>query len=364
MENGNTLKVVNKEELENQHAAEKKRRRNIILLSVFGVLLVVGVVAWRCLLNANKLAITEDTVIYIPTGSDYRSAVDTLLVHNCLKNTDFFSKLARYKKYPSHVRPGRYLLKPDMNVNTLLNKLKSGNQDAVRVTIGKFRTKATLAGRVSRKFEFDSLQLLNALNNDSLMGTFGYSAENAIAIFTQNTYEIYWNTSPEDFLARMKTETDRFWKGGRYNSAKKMEMTVNEIVTLASIVEEETNRNDEKADIASVYLNRLRKGMLLQADPTVKFALQDFEIRRVLNRHLQYDSPYNTYKCKGLPPAPICVPSQKSIDAVLENKKTDYLYFCAKEDFSGYHNFARSVEEHNINAAKFRNELNKRKIYK
>lgn len=364
MENGNAVNAGNEEMVENKRISPKKRRRNMVLLSVFVALLVVGAVAWKCLLNANRLAVTEDTVIYIPTGADYGSAVDTLMAHNCLKDTVFFSKLARYKKYPSHVRPGRYLLKPDMDVNMLLNKLKSGNQDPVRVTIGKFRTKESLAGRVSKKFEFDSLQLLAALNSDSLMNTFGCSAENALALFTQNTYEIYWNTSPEDFLARMKTETDRFWKGGRHNNAKKMEMTVNEIVTLASIVEEETNRNDEKADIASVYLNRLRKGMLLQADPTVKFALQDFEIRRVLNRHLQYDSPYNTYMYKGLPPAPICIPSQKTIDAILENKKTDYLYFCAKEDFSGYHNFARSVEEHNINAAKFRNELNKRKIYK
>ena len=251
-----------------------------------------------------------------------------------------------------------------MSINTLLNKLRSGNQDAQSVTIGKFRTKESLAGRLAKKFEFDSAQMLASMNDNELMQSFGLNSEQALALFVPNTYEFYWNTSPEDLLQRMSKESDRFWNDGRNKKLEATGLSRVQAIILASIVDEETNMNDEKANIASVYLNRLRKGMLLQADPTVKFALQDFSLRRILNKHLQYDSPYNTYIYKGLPPAPICIPSAASIDAVLENKNTNYYYFCAKEDFSGYHNFASSIEEHNINATKFRNALNQRKIYK
>lgn len=333
----------------------------LVVVCVLG-LMAVGAFFWA--LNNKKVALSEKFVLYIPTGSNYGQVMDSLCTNHCLEDTTFFSMLARYKKYPQNVRPGRYVVEPQMSVNALVNKLRSGSQDAQSVTIGKFRTKESLSGRLSKKFEFDSLQMLRALNNDSLMRSLGFTAENAIAIFIPNTYEIYWNTTPEKLLQRMKTEFDHFWTKSRCKKLEKTGLSRVEAITLASIVEEETNQNSEKPDIASVYLNRLRKGMLLQADPTVKFALQDFTLRRILNKHLQYDSPYNTYIYKGLPPAPICIPSAASVDAVLENKHTNYYYFCAKEDFSGYHNFASSVAEHNINATKFRNALNKRKIYK
>ncbi|MBO4741654.1 MAG: endolytic transglycosylase MltG [Bacteroidales bacterium] len=336
-------------------------------LTATAVVCVLGLVVWVSLfvaLNNKKVALTEPFVLYIPTGSNYSQVMDSLCTNNCLEDTAFFSMLARYKKYPSNVRPGRYVIEPQMSVNALVNKLRSGNQDAQSVTIGKFRTKQALAGRLAKKFEFDSVQMITALNNDSLMRTLGFTARNAIAIFISNTYEFYWNVTPENLIKRMSTEFDNFWNDSRCKKLEKTGLSRVEAITLASIIEEETNMNDEKADIASVYLNRLRKGMLLQADPTVKFALQDFSLRRILNKHLQYDSPYNTYIYKGLPPAPICIPSAESVDAVLENKRTDYYYFCAKEDFSGYHNFANSMEEHNINANKFRKALNKRKIYK
>lgn len=336
----------------------------LTVLAVVCALGVMAVAAFFWALNNKKVALSEKFVLYIPTGSNYGQVMDSLCANHCLEDTSFFSMLARYKKYPQNVRPGRYVIEPQMSVNALVNKLRSGSQDAQSVTIGKFRTKASLAGRLSKKFEFDSLQMITALNDESLMKKCGLTSETALALFVPNTYEIYWNTTPEDFLERMHRESDKFWSGSRGKRLEATGLTRVEAITLASIVEEETNQNDEKANIASVYLNRLRKGMLLQADPTVKFALQDFTLRRILNKHLQYDSPYNTYIYKGLPPAPICIPSVASIDAVLENKRTNYYYFCAKEDFSGYHNFASSVAEHNINAAKFRNELNKRKIYK
>ena len=345
---------------------KKKQRKKIWLFAAgtLAVLLAAAAMTFYLALNNKKVDNAETVVLYIPTGSNYTQVIDTLCIKQCLKDTSFFAMLARYKKYPAHVRPGRYVVEPEMSVNALVNKLKSGSQDAQQVTIGKFRTKEALAGRLARKFEFDSAQMMKALNNDSLMRDLGFSCETAIAIFVPNSYDFYWTTTPNDFLQRMKEENDHFWTDSRKRKLEKTGLSRIEAITLASIVEEETNKDDEKANIASVYLNRLRKGMLLQADPTVKFAVQDFSLRRILNKHLQFDSPYNTYIYKGLPPAPICIPSQASIDAVLEDKKTDYFYFCAKEDFSGYHNFASSVAEHNINATKFRNELNRRKIYK
>ncbi len=343
-----------------------KSRKKIYIYVAAAICIVafVGTLAIMWALNNKKIALTQQYVLYIHTGSSYNDVMHSLCESGCLTDTTFFSMLARYKKYPQNVRPGRYVIEPEMSVNRLVNKLRSGSQDAQLVTIGKFRTKESLAGRLSKKFEFDSVQMLAALNNEQLMQGFGLNSEKALALFVPNTYEFYWNTTPEEFLERMKKESDHFWNGRRTKKLEAMGLTRVEVITLASIVEEETNMNDEKANIASVYLNRLRKGMLLQADPTVKFALQNFTLRRILNKHLQYDSPYNTYKYAGLPPAPICIPSQASIDAVLEDKKTNYYYFCAKEDFSGYHNFASSVAEHNINATKFRNELNRRKIYK
>ena len=345
---------------------KKKQRRKLwtFVLATFAVLVVAMLMALYLALNNKKVSNSTTTVVYIPTGSNYGQVVDSLCANHCLEDTSFFSMLARYKKYPSRVRPGRYVVEPRTSVNALVNKLKSGSQDPQHVTIGKFRTKEALAGRLARKFEFDSAQMLSALNDDSLMRALGFSSETSIAIFIPNTYDFYWTTTPKELLERMKEEYNRFWTESRQKRLEKTGLSRIEAITLASIVEEETNMNDEKANIASVYMNRLRKGMLLQADPTVKYAVQDFTLRRILNKHLKHDSPYNTYIYKGLPPSPICIPSAPSIDAVLENKTTNYLYFCAIDDFSGYHNFACSLAEHNTNATKFRNALNKRKIYK
>ena len=342
-----------------------KRKKNWLSTAVAVCALgLLAVLVFFWIINNKKVTLNENFVLYIPTGSSYCQVMDSLCTNHCLEDTTLFSILSRYKKYPSNVHPGRYVIDPEMSINALLNKLRSGNQDAQSVTIGKFRTKESLAGRLAKKFEFDSAQMLASMNDNELMQSFGLNSEQALALFVPNTYEFYWNTTPEDLLQRMSKESDRFWNDGRNKKLEATGLSRVQTIILASIVDEETNMNDEKANIASVYLNRLRKGMLLQADPTVKFALQDFSLRRILNKHLQYDSPYNTYIYKGLPPAPICIPSAASIDAVLENKNTNYYYFCAKEDFSGYHNFASSIEEHNINATKFRNALNQRKIYK
>lgn len=199
------------------------------------------------------------------------------------------------------------------------------------------------------------------LQNDSICSIYGLTPATVFALFPQNTYEFYWTVSPMAFLDKMNQESNKFWNE-RQSQLSAINLSREQVITIASIVEEETNCNDEKADIASVYLNRYRIGMALQADPTVKYAIGDFTIRRIRGEMLQTDSPYNTYRNAGLPPGPICIPSAASIDAVLKNKNTQYLYFCAKEDFSGRHNFAATITEHQANAKKFHKALNKQNI--
>ncbi len=202
------------------------------------------------------------------------------------------------------------------------------------------------------------------MTNITVLATIKLSPESASSIYIPNTYEFYWNTLAEGFVKRMHEEYLRFWNADRKSKAVELDMTVPEVITLASIVEKESNKNDEKPIIAGVYINRLEKGWRLQADPTLIYALNDYSIKRVLNVHLDYDSPYNTYKYGGLPPGPICIPSISSVDAVLNNKNEGYLYFCAKDDLSGYHAFAKTNRQHNRNAKKYQAALNKMRIYK
>ena len=336
---------------------------------LIGLAILIGVVLGLTIgiynfFKHNNIPITEDYYLYIHKGTTYTDVLDSLQVHGCIVDSAFFNWLANRKSYPQNVKPGRYKIVPNMSINTLLNNLRAGNQEPMKVVIGKFRSKEKMAQLISHKLEFDSVDFMKALNNDTLLDSFGLIKENALTLFIPNTYEVYWNITPEDFLWRMYKEKERFWdKKDRCEKAEKMNMTEIEVMILASIVDEETNKNDEKPMVASVYLNHLRKGYLLQADPTVRFAIQNFDIKRVLNKHLKHDSPYNTYIYKGLPPGPICIPSIASIDAVLENKQTDYMFFCAKEDFSGYHNFAITHAEHVRNARKFQKALNERKIF-
>ncbi len=343
---------------------KNKKQKTKILIPVIAGVLVVAMVAALIFLKSQKLTNKETVTLYLPSGSTYQSVVDSLNAHDCIGNRAAFETMAKLRKYPKHVKGGCYKIEPQMNVWRALTKLYYGNQDAVRITINKYRTKDELCKYLDKKLEMSADMMIKALNNDSLCGLYGHTPETIIGMFVQNTYDIYWNTTPEKLLERMDTESKKFWGGKREERLKKLKMNENEVLTIASIVEEETNKNDEKANIASVYLNRLRKGMLLQADPTLKYALGDFTLRRILNKHMEVESPYNTYKYKGLPPGPICIPGPASIDAVLENKQTDYLYFCAKADFSGYHAFATSLAQHNANANAFHAEMNKRKIYK
>ena len=238
--------------------------------------------------------------------------------------------------------------------------LRGGLQTPVKVTFNNMRDVKMLAGRISQQIEADSLSIVSLLSNSDSLNAMGFNAKTIPALFLPNTYEFYWNTTAGQFVDKMRREYDKFWNEERRNKAKAVGLTPVEVSTLASIVDKETNKTDEMARIAGVYLNRLRDGWLLQADPTLVFALGDFELKRVLNVHKEVESPYNTYKYPGLPPGPICIPSLAAINAVLSPEKHHYYYFCAKEDFSGYHNFAKTLAEHNKNAQKYQKELNKR----
>ncbi|MFH1322123.1 MAG: endolytic transglycosylase MltG [Bacteroidota bacterium] len=306
----------------------------------------------------------KTTCLFIPTGSSFKDVVNQLYEKNYIINTASFEWVAELKKLKNNIHPGKYLIKAGMSNDELIDLLRSGKQKPVRLVLNALRTKEQLASRISKKIEADSASLVRLLNNADFLAGYNLAKENAMLFFIPNTYEFYWNTSAEQFFERMEEEYDRFWTEDRKNKAERIDLSRAEITVLASIVEQETTKNDEKSTIAGVYINRLNKGMRLEADPTIIYAIGDFSITRVLDAQKEIDSPYNTYKYKGLPHGPICLPSIASLDAVLNCQKHDYLFFCAKEDFSGYHNFARTYAQHVVNAKKFRRELNKRKIWK
>ena len=295
--------------------------------------------------------------IYIPTNSDFEDVCKILENSGYIKDIEDFKVVAKLKNYNKKIYSGKYKITKTTSYNELVNNLRSGRQETVKLTFISVRTLDILAGKLSVFLETDSIEFSQCFKNQEIMDRYGFNPETFPSFFIPNTYEFYWNTSPEQFLERMNKEYDKFWTDERKNKAKKIGISQIQVSILASIVEEETNKNDEKKRIAGVYINRLNKGMLLQADPTVKFAVGDVTLTRVLNQHLEIESPYNTYKHTGLPPGPICVPAISSIDAVLNYEQHKYIYFCAKPDFSGYHNFAVTLSQHNIYAQQYHNAV-------
>ncbi|HRH39155.1 MAG TPA: endolytic transglycosylase MltG, partial [Flavobacteriales bacterium] len=266
--------------------------------------------------------------------------------------------------YTDHIKPGRYRVDRGMSMNDLVNMLRSGDQEAVRITFSNVDHLPELAGRLSRKLEPDSIAFLQAFLDPALQQEAGLNNETIISLFIPNTYDFWWNTTPKRFIERMRAEHDTFWNKDRRAKAADRKLSVAEVATLASIVQAETRKAVDAPDIAGVYLNRLRIGMPLQADPTLLFALGVDSVNRVLNQDKQVVSPYNTYKNKGLPPGPISMPEPRFIDAVLEAPKSDYLYFCARADLSGYTDFARTYEQHLVNARRYQRALNERGIHR
>jgi UPF0755 protein len=279
-----------------------------------------------------------------------------------LKESESFSWLAEIMKYSNNVKPGRYLIRSKMNNRDLIKMLRSGQQTPLRLTFSNLRTIEQLAGIVGSKIEADSLAILTLMRDKGIQEMNGFTSDNSLSAMIPDTYEFYWNTSAEQFYERILKEYKKYWTQERIKKAEEIGFTKAQVSILASIVEQETRKNDEKPTIAGVYINRYKKGMKLEADPTLVYSLGDFNIRRVLNEHKLIDSPYNTYMYVGLPPGPICMPSKASIDAVLNYKKHNYIFFCAREDFSGYHSFASTYDVHLQNARRFQRELNKRGI--
>ena len=308
----------------------------------------------------------EQATLYIPTKKAEKLFVKDL-VRKHTKPVAFttFIALSDWTGYWNEIKPGKYAIEKNASIFTIFRNLKGGRQTPVELTINKFRTRRELAKYVGGKLECTESDVYRFISNSDSIQPFGVQQETLMTLIIPNTYEIYWNSSPSDFMRRMNKESNAFWTDSRIDNAKLLGLSKEEVITIASIVEEETNNNEEKPIMASVYINRLKQGMALGADPTIKFALGDFSIRRVTLKHISSTagSPYNTYRNKGLPPGPICTPSISSIDAVLKAKKTDYLYFCAKADFSGSHSFASTAEEHFENARKYRKALDSLKIH-
>lgn len=338
-----------------------KKKRLIIILSVvillFAVLGFVGLRVYRMMMRANVNTPGGEFSLYIPTGAGFDQVKDSLYTHGLIANQKTFEALASYKDCAGHVHPGRYVLRNGMSNNQLCNMLRGGLQTPVKVTFNNMRDVRMLAGRVSEQIEADSASIANYLNDMQNLSELGFTRQTIPAMFLPNTYEFYWNCSASQFVQKMKKEYDNYWNEERRNKAQAQGLTPVQVSILASIVDKETNKTDEMARIAGVYINRLKSGWLLQADPTLVFAVGDFGLKRVLNVHKEVESPYNTYKYPGLPPGPICIPSLASINAVLNAEKHNYYYFCAKDDFSGYHVFAKTLTEHNRNAEKYRRKL-------
>ncbi|MDP1624046.1 MAG: endolytic transglycosylase MltG [Bacteroidales bacterium] len=299
---------------------------------------------------------------YIHTGSVFEAVKDSLVKKGYLTDPEKFEWLAQRKNYDQHIKPGRYRLMNGMRNNELVNLLRSGNQEPVKIVIQNVRTNNELAGKIGKYLEIDSTQLMERFTDTSYLARFDLTPPTLFVLFVPDTYEFYWNTSVDQLFERMQREYEHFWNSRRRHQADSLHLSKAEVVSLASIVEKESNKNEEKPVIAGVYINRLKKQIPLQADPTVIFALNDYRIRRVIKKHTEIKSPYNTYYFSGLPPGPICLPSKSSVDAVLHAADHSYLYFCAREDFSGYHNFAADLKTHNRNAQKYQKALNKMNI--
>lgn len=335
-----------------------------ILLTFMIVFISVTFYGYQVFFASNFLVGADSPkTLYIPRGASFGQVKDSLeknkLVHDFLPFA-FVSKLIGYQ---DQVKPGAYQIEPNEANLTLLKRLKSGRQTPVRLTFQSVRTKVQLAQRLSNKLEMSSEALLEAMDEAARQKTYGLDEFNIISLFIPDTYEVYWTLSPQELLQKMNKAYLRFWTEARLSKAQKLNFSPAQVMTIASIVQAETNKKDEMPRVAGVYLNRLKIQMPLQADPTVVFAVGDFEIKRVLSGHKEVDSPYNTYKYGGLPPGPIAIATRESIDAVLNPEQHNFLFFCAREDFSGYHNFTHDFNQHLKNARIYQAALNKAGIY-
>lgn len=332
--------------------------KKFILGVVLLVLLAGGFVGWRILGPGTDFS-GENYYLYIRSGMSYPEVVSLLEKDTVLKSPAAFNWVARRMDYPGNLRAGKYEIRKDMSVLGIVRMLHNGRQSPVKIVITKFRTPEGFAGAVGKKLECDSGAIAAFIHNNDSLREFGVDSSTFLTIVLPNSYTYFWNITPSALFRKMYAYYKAWWTPARLAEAKTRGLTPVSATILASIVEEETNAQSDKGKIASVYLNRMSKGIHLAADPTIKYALRDFDLRRIYDKYLQTASPYNTYLHEGLPPGPICTPSEATLDAVLHAPSTDYLYFVAKPDFSGYSNFAATYKEHLAFAKAYRDALDK-----
>jgi UPF0755 protein len=332
--------------------------KKIILSVVILIVVVVALVAWLVLGSATNFN-EGKKYIYVYTGKANEEAVMNFIKEKeILNNPGLFEWVAARLNVWQRLKPGRYEVKKGESILNIARALRNNRQSPVNLVINKLRTKEDLAQLIAKNFEADSTEVISFINDNDSIAKLGVNTNTFMTIVIPNTYTLFWNTSPGKLFNRLKNEQESFWKkNNRIDKAQKLGFSTNQVYAIASIVEEETNKQDEKGNVASVYINRYRTGMRLGADPTVKFALKDFGLKRIYEKHLQVESPYNTYKVVGLPPGPICTPSSKTIDAVLNSPETNYMYFVAKSDFSGYHTFSTTYAEHLQHAREYQKKL-------
>lgn len=337
-------------------------KKTFLRIFVCGIILGAAVAVWG-VISFKGNAVVEGRELYVGRDVSYEALLDSL--KPSIKHHFAFDLYAERLNLDQTYKVGHYVVEDGMNVIEIVRMLKLGLQTPVNVTMNNVKIPAQLAGKLATQIEADSVELVKVLTDEALAKSMGFDSPlTMFSIFLPNTYEFYWTVKPEEFVERMYKEYKRFWEGDRDKKRERTGLNRVEVATLASIVYEETRKVDEMPRVAGVYMNRLRTGMPLQADPTIKYAMQDFGLRRILNRHLKTPSPYNTYLNKGLPPSPICMPSIDAIDAVLNYESHKYLFFCARPTFDGYHNFAVTYSEHLRNARAYQAELNKRNIKK
>ena len=335
-------------------------KKTYLVPAIVSMLAIIAVV---CYFFFTGFSYSKETrYIYIDSDDNADSVCAQLAPIASRHSMTALCTLLRHSGYDDNVLTGRYAIHPDDGVITVFRRLKNGQQAPMMLTIPESRTINRLAGTLAHKLMLDSATIACTLADSAYCAKLGYTPQTVPAMFVPNTYEVYWNVDIDKFLQRMKKEHDAFWNYDRMHKAEAIGLSANEVATLASIIDEETANVDEKPMIAGMYLNRMKQNMPLQADPTIKFALGDFAIKRVRLGMLTTASPYNTYTNTGLPPGPIKIASVKGIDAVLNHVAHDYIYMCAKEDFSGTHNFARTYKEHLQNAARYSKALNERGI--
>lgn len=337
--------------------SEVPKKKLVVFLVSSTLLITFTFYLYQILYTPNILVDKEDKLFNIKSGSTFRDVQNQLYDKGFVNDPVSFSFVARLRGYDKEVTPGRFILRHNMNNLQAINTLKSGKQEVVRVTFSHVRLLKDLYEQITRNTGVTTEEFEDALDNFVESHSQEFTRDNILCVFIPNTYEVYYNILPEDLVERMYNEYKKFWNEERIANAKQIGLTPLDVSVLASIVQAETVKRDEAPIIAGLYMNRLKRDMALQADPTLVFAVGDFSLKRILNEHKEVDSPYNTYQHTGLPPGPINMPQIAMIDAVLHYQKHNYIYMCAREDFSGFHNFATNLNDHSRNARKYQQAL-------